>query len=140
MSAMITPESAWAENRFPNLETVVGRRMWQTPVADDAIQRKDGKWNSRGEPKLSAQVMLPTPTASDSNKWSHQSLEERKDRNQQVRLPTAVSPEGGQGGSLNPTWVEWLMGWPLGWTVLEPLETDKFRAWLHSHSELSRKG
>jgi hypothetical protein len=23
------------------------------------------------------------------------------------------------GGSLNPTWVEWLMGFPLGWTALE---------------------
>jgi hypothetical protein len=30
------------------------------------------------------------------------------------------------GGRLNPTFTEWLMGWPLGWTKLEPLETDKF--------------
>jgi hypothetical protein len=22
----------------------------------------------------------------------------------------------GNGGQLNPTWVEWLMGYPLGWT------------------------
>jgi hypothetical protein len=29
------------------------------------------------------------------------------------------------GGQLNPTWVEWLMGWPLGWTDLKPLATDK---------------
>jgi hypothetical protein len=29
------------------------------------------------------------------------------------------------GGHLNPTWVEWLMGWPLGWTDLKPLATDK---------------
>jgi hypothetical protein len=29
------------------------------------------------------------------------------------------------GGHLNPTWVEWLMGWPLGWTDLKPLGTDK---------------
>jgi hypothetical protein len=29
------------------------------------------------------------------------------------------------GGQLNPMWVEWLMGWPLGWTDLKPLETDK---------------
>ena len=28
-------------------------------------------------------------------------------------------------GSLNPTWVEWLMGWPLGWTDLKPLAMDK---------------
>ena len=26
-------------------------------------------------------------------------------------------------GSLNPTWVEWLMGFPSGWTDLEPSET-----------------
>jgi hypothetical protein len=31
----------------------------------------------------------------------------------------------GNGGQLNPTWVEWLMGWPLGWTDLKPLGTDK---------------
>jgi hypothetical protein len=29
------------------------------------------------------------------------------------------------GGKLNPTWVEWLMGWPLGWTDLKPLAMDK---------------
>ena len=48
----------------PNLqEWVAGMpKMWQTPVADDACNRKEGKWNSRGEPKLSAQVkMWPTP-------------------------------------------------------------------------------
>ena len=27
------------------------------------------------------------------------------------------------GGALNPTWVEWLMGFPCGWTDLEPWET-----------------
>ena len=43
------------------------------------------------------------------------------------------------GGSLNPTWVEWLMGWPIGWTDLGPLGTDKFRQWLHSHGDSSRK-
>jgi hypothetical protein len=28
-----------------------------------------------------------------------------------------------QDGFLNPMWVEWLMGFPLGWTDLEDLET-----------------
>jgi len=41
--------------------------LWQTPVADDAIDRVAGKLNSRGEPKLSAQVKLwPTPTIDGS--------------------------------------------------------------------------
>ena len=29
------------------------------------------------------------------------------------------------GGKLNPTWTEWLMGWPLEWTDLKPLAMDK---------------
>lgn len=40
----------------------------------------------------------------------------------------------GNGGQLNPTWVEWLMGWPLEWTALKPLATDKFRLWRQLHS------
>jgi hypothetical protein len=44
-----------------------GYGLWQTPVADDAYNRKLGKFNSRGEPKLSAQMKLwPTPTKSDA--------------------------------------------------------------------------
>ena len=39
------------------------------------------------------------------------------------------------GGSLNPTWVEWLMGWPLGWTDSALSGTVKFRQWLRSHGE-----
>ncbi len=75
----------------------------------------------------------PTPTASDSNKWSNESLRERQIKGRQVRLNTAVSPEGGSGGRLNPDWVEWLMGWPIGWTDLKPLAMDKFQKWREAH-------
>ena len=36
---------------------------------------------------------------------------------------------------LNPVWVEWLMGWPIGFTDLKPSATDKFRSWRQQHSE-----
>lgn len=36
-------------------------------------------------------------------------------------------------GQLNPMWVEWLMGWPIGWTGLEPLETGRYQEWLDWH-------
>jgi hypothetical protein len=39
------------------------------------------------------------------------------------------------GGTLNPEWVEWLMGWPIGWTDLKPLEMDRYRQWLQQHSK-----
>jgi hypothetical protein len=35
--------------------------------------------------------------------------------------------------SLNPNWVEWLMGWPIGWTDLRPLATARFHNALHLH-------
>lgn len=37
------------------------------------------------------------------------------------------------GGPLNPEWCEWFMGWPIGWTGLQPLATDKFQSWLRAH-------
>jgi len=55
--------------RHPTLErpiSGIGLGLWQTIVADDSADRAKGKWNSRGEPKLSAQVLhpehWPTPT------------------------------------------------------------------------------
>lgn len=41
------------------------------------------------------------------------------------------------GGRLNPTWVEWLMGWPIGWTALQPLAMDRFREWQQQHGGYS---
>ncbi|MCB1717821.1 MAG: hypothetical protein KDK05_22065, partial [Candidatus Competibacteraceae bacterium] len=32
--------------------------------------------------------------------------------------------------ALNPDWVEWLIGWPVGWTSLEPLPQSAVDDWL----------
>ena len=37
-------------------------------------------------------------------------------------------------GLYHPKLGEWLNGWPLGWSQLQPLETDKFREWQQQHS------
>ena len=50
-------------------------------------------------------------------------------------LGQKVIMEGAIGGSLNPTWVEWLMGWPLGWTDLRPLEMDKSLSVQQKHGD-----
>jgi hypothetical protein len=114
------------------------------------MDRKAGKWNSRDEPKLSAQVKLwPTPTvcgnynrkgasatsgdglATAVKKWptltacmskgsSPASLKRKSGRDRSLdRLDHSVMLS--DGGHLNPTWVELLMGWPKGWTSLKPL-------------------
>jgi len=43
----------------------------------------------------------------------------------------------GQNGRLNPEFVEWVMGWPIGWTAIEPLAMDKYREWQRQHSPCS---
>jgi hypothetical protein len=32
-------------------------------------------------------------------------------------------------------WIYWVMGWPVGWANLKPLEMDKFQLWLQQHGE-----
>ena len=77
---------------------------------------------------LSQQVMLranwPTPVASMSKGSSPASLTRKSGRSRENdRLDHKVMAT--DGGQLNPTWVEWLMGWPLGWTDLKPRGTGK---------------
>ena len=50
----------------------------------------------------------------------------------QVGLEAAVRASGSVG-PLNPPWIEWLMGWPIGWTDIAPLATAKFQQWLEQH-------
>ena len=70
-------------------------------------------------------LKFPTPQASDCRNrgnMSNPSIQRRVAIGKQIMLSQSVDPTSGQ---LNPTWVEWLMGWPLGWTDLKPLEMDK---------------
>jgi hypothetical protein len=107
---------------------------WPTPRSTDGDRggRGDLIQAVRGN-KNNHFKLWPTPCASDADKWSNQSEAERIQKGQAVRLNTAVSPGGGMGGQLNPNWIEWLMGWPIGWTASAPLATGKFQEWLLSH-------
>jgi hypothetical protein len=64
---------------------------------------------------LEAKVKWTTPTA-------HMAKETNAPSEYLRNTPTLTAQAGGQ---LNPTWVEWVMGWPLGWTDLKPLAMDK---------------
>jgi hypothetical protein len=70
--------------------------------------------------------MIPTPTARD---WKDNGTSPAELSRNSKTLATV------DGGKLNPTWVEWLMGWPLGWTDCAPLATDKWQSWLRAHGD-----
>jgi hypothetical protein len=112
-----------SEKRLGGLNLRTAVRLWKTPTAEDCQDRAFAR-NNRGEPKLSAQVkMYPTPTSSSGG--SNATSPAVTERGHGTNLAAAI------GGALNPTWVEWLMGFPLGWTVLEH--------WVTRSSRKSRK-
>lgn len=77
----------------------------------------------------------PTPRASDHKGSTHpDAMAKAAKRGYSPNLPEAVGATTVIHGRLNPDWTELLMGWPIGWTELRPLETDKFREWQQQHS------
>lgn len=115
-------------------------KLWPTPTA--SLADKGGRITPRkgreGGTLIEAvsSRMWPTPCASASKGSSPAALKRKsgKDRSND-RIDHAVMAS--DGGQLNPEWVEWLMGWPIGHTALEPLETAKYREWLQQHSPFS---
>ena len=103
-------------------------RMWPTPTVACATGGQTSRGGNRKNELLlaGAATAFPTPKSRD---WKGKS-QRGNYGNTTDCLPNAV-----HGGQLNPTWVEWLIGWPLGWTDLSALATDKFQQWLHSHGK-----
>jgi hypothetical protein len=64
--------------------------------------------------------------------------ENRVAKGRQNDLQMATYLDTGSG-ALNPTWVEWLMGFPLGWTDLGPSETRSSRKSSSSSAGASSK-
>jgi hypothetical protein len=81
--------------------------MWPTPDAS-------GFW-AKDVPKMLARRERVKATSKNGNGFG-------------LTIGQAIAIEE-NGGQLNPTWVEWLMGWPLLWTSMEPMKARKFLAW-----------
>ena len=111
----------------PSLGTMAKMGTWPTPMGRD-WRTATGKEN-RHSPNLNVMVKRwPTPRASEP---AHPGRMKANHTGQTGLTEAAVGSAG--GGQLNPTWVEWLMGWIPGWTDLKPLGTDKFQSWLRLH-------
>lgn len=112
--------------QFP-LRVAVAMRMWPTPTKADA---DGGAGTSGREGGLNLRTAVqretfPTPTVNDS----------KNDNPPSQALRNTPPLNVVVGGQMNPTWVEWLMGWPLGWTDLHASATDRFRQWCDSHGK-----
>ena len=111
-------------------QTIRGTESGLSPNGVDSFHTPnttglDGGSNSRKALKKKMEKW-PTPQASDNRdrgNMSNPSVQRRVAIGKQISLSQSVHPTSGK---LNQTWVEWLMGWPLGWTDLKRLEMDKF--------------
>jgi hypothetical protein len=118
------------------------KNKWPTPHGFSQDGRSNGpSGNELG--RAVNQAMFPTPTAAmnmnspSMQKWAAhrnfatpcnreyrgagRSRMERRGEKNGENLPQQI------GGSLNPTWVEWLMGFPLEWTALKHWATRSSR-------------
>lgn len=84
--------------------------MWPTPRAQESGDYQYSAGNhDKPTPTLSGAVKLwPTPTGRCGTGVSNSAMRQGGED-----LQTAA------GGLLNPAWVEWLMGFPIGWTDLD---------------------
>ena len=99
-AARLHPHGRWTLISQLAAEHMYGNRMWPTAGARDW---KDTPGMARTGP------------------------DGRSRTDQLARKVYAVEDTPKGGGGLNPTWVEWLMGFPLEWTVLEPSEMPSSR-------------
>jgi hypothetical protein len=101
---------------------------WPTPTVCGNYNRK-GLSETSGDGLATAVSKWPTPRTAGmcggTGSWEL--------LNKNTTIEEARQMGAGNGGTLNPTWVEWLMGWPLGWTDLKPLGMDKFQQWQQQH-------
>ena len=102
-----------------------GSGFWPTPQA-----RESGKKLGNYDHKRNRYL---TKDGHDYGMGLAQAVQMWPNRLDKSYLDATVQEAEGRTGKLNPTWVEWLMGWPLGWTDLKRLETDKYQQWLQLH-------
>ena len=123
-------------------ESGSSERMWATPQAMDGM-RGDQKPRERSQLSEKAKAggcvnlreqvhqMWPTPAAHEA-RLGYQRRDTGKKGSQKSLTTIVIDKQGGRDaakGSLNPDWVEWLMGYGQGYT--DPDNKDKFT--LDSH-------
>lgn len=122
----------------PSLETMA--KVWPTIMVSD-VERGSGMY-MRGNPTLTGAARVwSTPNASMAEKERYNPSQ--FNRHSPGLQAQAIEPYGKSlliraALRLNPQFVGWLMGLPIGWTDFAPLETRSFRSWLHAHSSLLR--
>lgn len=112
----------WYFRLVPSVPYIEGIGYGWLPTLDTTGEAPNKGSNKRNGPTslFEAVKLQPTLQASD---WKNRggfgtaAIRRRKAIGKQIQIPMVV------GGSLNPPWAEWYMGFPAGWSELKPSET-----------------
>jgi hypothetical protein len=107
-------------------------KLWPTITVCGNYNRKGASANS-GDGLATAVAMYPTPMASEARQGYQNRRNGKKGSQESLTTVIQGGPANQVGGSLNPSWVAWLMGWPIEWTDCAASATDRFRQWCASH-------
>jgi len=122
---------AYQRPKSEPLTSATGSSLLPTPSASGHWSNRGGAdandprgYSRNGKIRYSLEGMArtglwPTPEASDGSGGrvaKELGVKRPSGAKRAITLATAVNHEGPEVGPLNPTWVEWLMGFPLGWT------------------------
>lgn len=115
-----------------SLESMARHAMWPTPTKSDGTGGPGSSGRAGGDNLRTAvaKSLYLTPTASP---WDHGG----GGGEPQAEVNAAQEGEGLPRGPLNPRWVEWLMGFPLGWTDLE-VNWTRWHGWNHEPRDVPR--
>ena len=111
-----TPLCLLKEDWEPSLKTWP---KWGTMRNGECFQQEPLELITRGK----EYGYLPTPTCHNAKEGAYPAEYTRK-------TPTLATHVGGK---IHPEFTEWMMGWPLGWTDLKPLEMVKYQQWRQTH-------
>lgn len=111
-------------------------KAWPTPTSSEksGINPKTGRGGGLSK-AVKDDVSWPTPNAHEP-RLKYQDRSKGKKGSQKSLTTIVVDNNGGpeKGTRLNPDWVEWLMGWPIGWTSLDFINIDNKGWWRYCMS------
>ena len=126
-------------------------RMWPTP-REGSEERYESRARRKGHNVAMSYLesavdwvenfapeMWPTPRASEYKDTGPVGSKSHKHMDARDYLCAKVKDPKQPNGSLNPTWVEWLMGYPTGFTVLKDWATPSSRRSRPKSSDASGK-
>ena len=109
-SGLLHTPTSTANQMAPSMKNRDPGSWWPTPTASEGTGAQPNTGRAGGSSLRETVKLWATPTAAIAVGSTCQVSKGKRD----LRLEV--------DGQLNPTWVEWLMGFPIGWTDLKPSE------------------